>query len=305
MKETWKLTALLAITLAVLLLYALLPADVAEDLPLKQVDLTCVTGDEELADSVAEVDSTVKEPVDTASQRVLLFGDSMSEDLALRLADYANKNGHKLTCVTWVSSSTRNWSETDTLDHYIQTVQPTHVFVCLGSNELYTADMKSCEKRIRTILGKIGDIPTTWIGPPNWCEDKGYNKLLLQVMGPGRYFPSYKLTFERLTDGRHPTRASSTMWMDKIVEWMNNGLASHPFRLEMPDKRNRHYKQVTILPPGTKSKDKEGDKAGTEDSTAVKTNTHVPTEGETPAAPQEQENKTHESHETSVTHENT
>ncbi len=305
MKETWKLTALLAIAVGALLLYALVPSDVAEDLPLKQVDLTSVTGDEEAEDSIAEPDSTIKEPVDTARQRVLLFGDSMSEDLALRLADYTNKNGHGLTCVTWVSSSTRNWSETDTLDHYIQTVQPTHVFVCLGSNELYTADMKACERRIRTILGKIGGIPTTWIGPPNWCEDKGYNKLLLQVMGSGRYFPSYKLTFDRLADGRHPTRASSTMWMDKIVEWMNSGQASHPFRLEMPDKRNRHYKQVTILPPGTKAKGKEGDKTGTEDSTAVKTNTHVPNKEEAPATPQEQENKTHEPHETSVTHENT
>ena len=40
----------------------------------------------------------------------------------------------------------------------------THVFVCLGSNELYTADMKGCEKRIRAILSKIGNIPTACIG---------------------------------------------------------------------------------------------------------------------------------------------
>lgn len=305
MKETWKLTALLAVAVAVLLLYALVPEDVAEDLPLKQVDLTCLTGEDEAADSIAETDSTIKEPVDTARQRVLLFGDSMSEDLALRLADYANKNGHALTCVTWVSSSTRNWSETDTLVHYIQTVHPTHVFVCLGSNELYTADMKACEKRIRTILGKIGGIPTTWIGPPNWCEDKGYNKLLLQVMGAGRYFPSYKLTFDRLADGRHPTRASSTMWMDKIVEWMNSGQACHPFRLEMPDKRDRHYKQVTILPPGTKAKDKKDNDTVPNDSASVKKDSHAKENGESPETPQEQENKPREPHEASVTHENT
>ncbi len=283
MKETWKLTALLSIAIAALLLYALVPSDVAENIPLKQVELSDVTDQGEATDTVADTDTVMTEPVDTTRQRVLLFGDSMSEDLALRLADYANKNGHQLTCVTWVSSSTRNWSETDTLDHYIQTVMPTHVFVCLGSNELYTADMKACEKRIRTILDKIGDIPTTWIGPPNWCEDKGYNKLLLQVMGPKRYFPSYKLTFERLADGRHPTRASSTMWMDAIIKWMNSGQASHPFRLEMPEKRNRHYRQVTILPPGTKAKGKEGTNAA-KDSTATTQHKPVHEENTTPAA---------------------
>lgn len=70
-------------------------------------------------------------------------------------------------------------------------------------------------------------------------------------MGPRGYYPSYKLTFERQKDGRHPTMASSAMWMDKIVEWMNSGHCVHPFRLEMPDKRDRRYRQITILPPGT------------------------------------------------------
>lgn len=80
-----------------------------------------------------KADSMIKKPVDTAAQRVLIFGDSMSEYLGLRLAGYANKNGHKLTCITWVSSGPRNWAATDTLQHYIQRIKPTHVFVCLGS----------------------------------------------------------------------------------------------------------------------------------------------------------------------------
>ena len=246
--------ALMVIAIGALLAYAFLPEDVAENLPLKQLSMEAIAsrGEDKMAQQ--EADSLTEEPVDTAAQRVLLFGDSMSEYLAYRLADYANYNGHQLTCVTWVSSGTRNWAETDTLQHYIQMVNPTHVFVCLGSNELYTADMKGCERRIRAILEKIGDVPTVWIGPPNWCEDHGYYKLLLVVMGPKRYYPSYKLTFERQKDGRHPTMKSSAMWMDKIVEWMNEGHSIHPFRMEKPDKRNRHYKQFTILPPGTKHK---------------------------------------------------
>lgn len=255
MKETWRLIVLMVIAVGAILGYALIPEQVAENLPFKQVGMEALTGKtaEELAEE-AEAQDTVKEEVDTTSQRVLIFGDSMSEYLAYRFSDYANKNGHSLTCVTWCSSGTRNWASTDTLNHYIQKVRPTHIFVCLGSNELYTADMKGCEKRIRAILDKIGNIPTIWVGPPNWCEDKGYNKLLRQIMGSKRYYPSYKLTFERQKDGRHPTMKASAMWMDKIIAWMNEGHSVHPFRLDKPTERNLHYRQVTILPPGATHK---------------------------------------------------
>ena len=265
MRETMKLVALLAIAVGVLFCYALVPERIAGGLHLRQVSLAAIESSEETAAvQAAQAAVKEKEPVDTAAQRILLFGDSMSEPLGLRLADYANRNGHRLTCVTWVSSGTATWANSDTLSHYIRSVRPTHVFVCLGSNELYTVDKKGTEKRIRTILEKIGNIPTVWIGPPNWCEDQGLNKWLLEILGSKRYYPSYELTFERQKDGRHPTQKASSMWMDKIVEWMNAGNSVHPFRMAKPDnsvhpfrmakpdKKDRRYRQVTILPKGTK-----------------------------------------------------
>ncbi len=259
MKETFKLLVLLLVAIGALLAYAFVPGQVAENIPLKQMGMEALVGKaDEPLEMEDEADSLTHEPVDTTAQRVLIFGDSMSEYLGLRLADYANKNGHKLTCITWVSSGTRNWACTDTLAHYIQKIQPTHVFVCLGSNEFYLTDMKSCERRVRAVLAKIGNIPTVWIGPPNWAEDHGYNKMLREVMGSKGYFPSYKLTFERQEDGRHPTMKSSAMWMDKIVEWMNSGHSVHPFRMEKPDKHDRRYRQITILPPGTKRSEAKG-----------------------------------------------
>lgn len=253
MNQTFKLISLLVVAIGVLLCYAFVPENIAEKLFLKQVsmDAVCQNNADTLAVKASQ-ESAEKEPVDTAKQRILLFGDSMSQPLALRLADYANRNGHTLTCVTWVSSTTMAWADSDTLSHYMRSVRPTHVFVCLGSNELYTVDQKGSVKRIRSILAKIGNVPTVWIGPPNWCEDKGYNKWLLEELGPKRYYPSYKLTFERQKDGRHPTQKASSMWMDKIVEWMNAGHSIHPFVMEKPEKQDRHYKQVVILPHGTK-----------------------------------------------------
>lgn len=253
MKETWKFIALLAVGLGVILAYAFVPEHAAEGLFLRQASLAAIC-EEPSAAAAKALDSVKqeKETVDTAKQRILLFGDSMTQPLALRLADWANKNGHELTCVTWCSSSTHLWAEGDTIGHYMRKVRPTHVFICLGSNELYTNNETGTVKNIKTILEKVGNVPTVWIGPPNWCEDKGYNKWLLNVMGPKRYYPSYKLTFQRLKDGRHPNQESSSMWMDKVIEWMNAGHSVHPFVMKKPDKKDRRYRQYLLPLPGSK-----------------------------------------------------
>ena len=254
MKETWKLIALLSAGIGVILAYAFVPDHATEGLFLKQASLSAICEDPSVAAAKA-LDSAKqeKETVDTAKQRILFFGDSMTQPMALRLSDWANKNGHKLTCVTWYSSSTRLWSEGDTIAHYMRIVNPTHVFICLGSNELYTNNEEGTVKNIKTILQKVGKVPVIWIGPPNWCEDKGYNKWLLSVMGPKRYYPSYKLTYTRRKDGRHPDQKSSDMWMDKVIEWMNAGHSIHPFVMEKPDKKDRHYRQYVLPLPGHKN----------------------------------------------------
>lgn len=305
MRQTMKLTALLAVALSALLAYAFVSEDVAVALHLKQVDVTALTADAEEAVAqaqVAEANTKPQKPeaVDTTAQRILLFGDSMSQPLALRLSDYAHANGHTLTCVTWVSSSTVGWASCDTLRRYMQAVKPTHVFVCLGSNELYTRDMKGCERHIRKILEMVGSVPVIWIGPPNWDKDYGINELLCRVMGKRAYFPSYELTFERQEDGRHPTYAASSMWMDKIVEWMNAGKSIHPIRMEKPKEQYRHYRQVVIGMPKSKGKssaEKESgskpaeahEKAHTAEPAAAPEHHAAPVEAEKPEVPQSHE----------------
>ena len=87
MKESWKLITLLVIAMGGLLAYAFLPGDVAESLPLKQVGLAALTDKTEEAlaqnDTALQEDTAAREPVDTTSQTVLLFGDSMSENLTI------------------------------------------------------------------------------------------------------------------------------------------------------------------------------------------------------------------------------
>lgn len=247
MKQTFQLISIFVLTLVIFVGYSKAPDYVADAIHLKRIGQNVDAGQSGEESKAAEADDAAPaEPVDTARQRLLLFGDSMTQLLALRLSDYANQNGHSLTCVTWNGSGTRQWASTDTLDHYMRTVRPTHVFICLGSNELYTADMKNCRRRVEQIMAKIGKVPSTWIGPPNWTEDKGINDMLQNCLGKRHFFMTKGMTLERQQDGRHPTRRGGVVWMDRIVEWINSGKAAHPFRLDKPARRCAKYRQIII-----------------------------------------------------------
>lgn len=171
-------------------------------------------------------------PVDTTPQVILFFGDSMTQNLALRASAYARQNGHKIHTVNWDSSGTRIWSQSDTLDHYIERFHPTFVFISLGSNELYIRHLDKYREYVKTILSKIGDIPYVWVGPPNWKPDEGINDMLQSETAPGTFFRSAGIEMARKRDQIHPTRDAAAIWFDSIARWMPR--SAHPIRLETP-----------------------------------------------------------------------
>lgn len=183
-------------------------------------------------DSVAvEVEEKMVE-VDTVPKSILLFGDSMTLNLAIRLAAYAAYNGHTFHAVNWDSSNTKIWAESDTLDYYLRKYDVDYVFVSLGSNELYFKKPQSRLPYVRKILAKIGDIPYVWIGPPNWKEDTGINDMLQSACMRGSFFRSEGMNFKRKADNIHPTRSSSALWMDSIMRWMPE--SAHPILAVAP-----------------------------------------------------------------------
>lgn len=184
-----------------------------------------------LADSL-ELARGLEAQVDSTPQNIFIFGDSMTQNLALRLGAYARANGHTMHAVNWDSSNTKIWADSDTLDYFIRRFEPTFVFITLGSNELY---MKHPEQRlpyVKRILDKIGDIPYVWIGPPNWQEDYGINDMIQNAVRRGSFFRSAGMEFQRKKDHVHPTRASSALWMDSIMRWLPK--SSHPFVAALP-----------------------------------------------------------------------
>ncbi len=255
MRQTFSLILLLAIGLSLLIVYAFLPKDniIVEMLSLQQLNVSSLimeSEDSAMTDSlekVAEYDDVLQ--VDSAPQRVLLIGDSMCERLRNSLAGWCNANDHQLTSVVWYSSSSKIWAETDTLDYFINIAKPTHIFICLGGNELYVRDLDNRDQYIKTIKRKCSGIPTVWIGPPNWCKDTGINALIEKNMGKYAYYPSLNLDFERASDGHHVTQRSADNWMDAVVEWIKEGKSVHPFLLCKPRVNVSSHKTFVLSPP--------------------------------------------------------
>lgn len=182
--------------------------------------------------ALEEKEKPQENPVDTTPQVFLFFGDSMTQNLALRASAYARQNGHRIHTVNWDSSGTRIWSQCDTLDNYIKRFNPTFIFISLGSNELYIRNLDRYRAYVRAILAKIGDIPYVWIGPPNWKPDEGINDMLAEETRPGSFFRSEGIKLARKRDQIHPTRDAAAIWFDSIARWIPG--SSHPIRMEIP-----------------------------------------------------------------------
>ena len=183
-----------------------------------------------LPDSLVNLKESVE--TDSLPQVFLIFGDSMTYNLALRLAQYAKQNGHEIHSVNWDSSNTKIWADHDTLAYFINKYHPTQIFISLGSNELYLKQPDLRRPQVKKILEVIDTIPYIWIGPPNWTEDSGINDMIASECKPGSFFRSAGMEFKRKKDGIHPTRESSALWIDSVMRWLPK--SAHPFRADIP-----------------------------------------------------------------------
>lgn len=247
-----KTLLILVIVTTAAIVYAAIPDVVTNgEITLKKINLECLEAKASEVDTVkskVQKQDSVKEEaemrlpgfvngVDTTHQTVLFFGDSMTNGLSLRLDDYCEANGHKLYCVTWNSSTTKKYAESNIIDTYIRLYKPTYIIICLGSNELFAHDVPDREQYVRAIISKLGNRPYVWVSPPNWKKDTGMNDLIHKCVGDQRFFDSSNLTLERGDDHIHPTAKGAAKWMDLIAAWLCNAKqTSHPIRMDVPKK---------------------------------------------------------------------
>lgn len=268
MKSYLKLLLILAIPLVVIALYGLSDITVGpEENELAKADFSDLdrflhpeiaerekfVEDSLRQDSILQEKKKKESELDTCSQRILYFGDSMVEYTGMRMGDYAKYNGHELTSVCWYSSGTKWWAETDTLSYFIKKVEPTFIMVCLGGNEQFTKDLENCDKRIKKIVSEFGDIPFVWICTPSWKGDTGINAIAEKYAGKKRFFDSRKLTFQRGKDHAHPVKSSAYQWVDSVAAWLQSKETAHPIRMKAPEPEyNAKHYNVILSPMKTK-----------------------------------------------------
>lgn len=236
---------LLVLALVVIVGLAFLPNDVSigqytmKKAPLREALLkeqSLLSDSVETAADAADINEPellVKtQETDSVPKSILIFGDSMTFNLALRLSSYAAQNGHTLHAVNWDSSNTKIWAESDTLLYYMKKFDVDFIFISLGSNELYFKKPESRLPYVKRILEMIGDTPYIWIGPPNWKEDCGINDMLQKACAQGSFFRSAGMQFKRKNDKIHPTREASALWIDSIMRWMPK--SRHPILSDLP-----------------------------------------------------------------------
>ncbi|MCM1516618.1 MAG: SGNH/GDSL hydrolase family protein [Paraprevotella sp.] len=197
---------------------------------------------------VCEEPDTVS--LDTASKRILFFGDSMVEGLSMRFSDYAMENGHQLYSVCWYGSSIGAWaSASDSIDRMLAWAQPDYVVVSLGGNELRARDLEQRMDDIQKIQGCLDPLPTVWIAPPSWVRNPTITGAIERAVGTKRYFDSTRLTYTRGSDNMHPTFGSSARWMDSIAVWMSSPMTAHPIVMEPPTRTyQRRWNKRFIFP---------------------------------------------------------
>ena len=176
------------------------------------------------------------EKTDSSEQRILLIGDSEAGGLVHLFNDYCVENGHKLVAtLVWNSATTYNYGYSSKVDNLIKQYQPSLIVIVLGLNELYARDLAKRSNAANLLRAKLGSTPYLWIGPANFMEDYGINKVYEQTATPERFFLSKNLSLPRGDDKRHPNHQGYKIWMEHIAHF-TQGSDIYNFKFDIPKK---------------------------------------------------------------------
>ena len=183
---------------------------------------------------------------DTIKHRVLLIGDSECGGLCFPLNDYCEQNGHKLLLsLAWNSATVFNFAFSDTINKIILKYKPSYLFIVFGLNELPARDLEQRKKAADQFAKKIGGIPYLWIGPANYMNDYGINKVFESAAETDCFFLTNNMELPRGDDGRHPSIKGYRIWMDSIAKWIKIS-AKYKIAMEKPTKSRYTFKSRII-----------------------------------------------------------
>lgn len=200
----------------------------------------------------SDEESGLKKPIpvftsDTTKHRIMIMGDSQCGGLCFPLNDYCVENGHRLIMsLVWNSATIMNYAYADTVNSLINKYKPTFIFLVLGLNEIEAKDLANRKKAADLLVKKLNGIPYAWIGPANWKEDYGINKVFRGAADSNSFFLTRGMNLPRGGDGRHPNNEGYRLWMDSIATWLSCQ-AKFKVALRKPSKRNPFKSPIITL----------------------------------------------------------
>lgn len=170
--------------------------------------------------------STVRGPV---VRRVLLIGDSLADGLKTPLSFLATASRVSLDSQVKDGTTIPYWATMASLQRLVDSTQPTHVLVSLGTNDekagILARDMLAIDQLLQVLRSRGAVV--AWIGPPKLPFPRSGVSDLARTRSD-RYFDSEALAIPRASDGMggnglrglHPTGAGYSFWADEIWKWL-------------------------------------------------------------------------------------
>jgi hypothetical protein len=184
---------------------------------------------------------------DSVKHKVMIMGDSECGGLTHQLNNYCIQNNHELVAsLVWNSATIYNFGYSDTIEKLLKKFEPTYLFFVVGLNEMYAKDLNKRKDAAIRLLSKIKRFQYIWIGPANYIEDKGINKIFESVNDSGCFFSTKGMNLPKGSDGRHPSGNGYKLWMDSIANWINLK-AKHKISMLKPNKKSYPFKSKILI----------------------------------------------------------
>ncbi|MEP7123124.1 MAG: SpoIID/LytB domain-containing protein [Byssovorax sp.] len=161
----------------------------------------------------------------STAARIVLVGDSLAQGLGPVLTEIARRSPCAFHAVGKKSTRVHDWMGDSDLPAAIGAPPADLVLVCLGTNDMRTADPGGAGTEGGALVDKIvaRGASVAWIGPPRMTFDTGaFRSGLASACGSRnvRIFDSQSLDLERAPDGIHLTPKGYRAWAESIAAWV-------------------------------------------------------------------------------------
>lgn len=160
--------------------------------------------------------------------RVLVIGDSLAHGMAPHFRGLAEEEDLPILTLTRPGSRIDQWVDSIELDSALDSFEPTHVLVSLGTNDAYTdfsANVIGEEAAELVQLIEEAGAYVIWIGVPDLPAVYGGRDINEESLDEIEreapyYYESTDLEIPRGPDNLHPTAAGYAGWAGAIWGWL-------------------------------------------------------------------------------------